>query len=274
MKLRDCFLEAVNAESTHEWVLVSHNHKISPLDALAECLADKIMSDRCQACPDHYKAWKKRISDGTQLPPTSYEILSKGFIKPAFGLPNSPSQLPADHLQGLVSQYIWYFLILESDAEKIERVEPPGFAATDHGADGMVIHRLIDGRLMFRLWEIKKCTGTSPVSSTVNTAYNQLKERAYEYLARYTAIGQELPDKELSEFYGRLPDLWAARSSEAAAGIAVTLNFDNIPATCFTTFGDQFPEFLDPKRLRGMLTALQDFPSFSERVQEAIWKGL
>ncbi len=272
MKLSNFFRQIETAEQTHAWTLIRHDPILTPIYSLAVCLADKIMKDRCIQCPHHYEAWKHRFLSGTQLPPTSYEALSKGFIKPIFGLPTQA--LSSDHLQGAVSQYLWYFLVLESSVEPIRRIERSGFAATDHGGDGMAIHQVPDGDLMFRLWEIKKSTGQSPVSNTVNTAYKQLKTRATEYLARYTAIGQELQDTELAEFYGKLIDLWIDASPEASVGVAVATNSTNIPSNCFTTFGTQFPRFTTPNRLRGMLTAIDDFPLFSEKVQQAIWKGL
>jgi hypothetical protein len=272
MKLSDCFRQNETDELTHNWILVSHDHNLAPIESLAECLADKIMEDRCIGCPHHYEAWKQRSLRGTPLSSTSYEALSRGFIKPVFGLPNQ--DFSSEHLQGAVSQYLWYFLVLESSAESIERIERSGFAATDHGGDGMAIHRVPDGYLMFRLWEIKKSTGNSPVSASVNTAYEQLKTRATEYLARYTTIGQELPNTELAEFYGKLIDLWIEARPEASVGVAVSTNVDNVPSTCFTTFGDQFPRLTNPKRLKGMLTAIDDFLAFSEKVQRAVWKGL
>jgi hypothetical protein len=269
MKLSDHFQQKENSENTHTWVLISHDKEMAPIDSLASCLADKIVEIRCIRCEHHYNTWKERASGGSPLSPSSAAALT-AFIKPIFGLENEPK--PESHLEGAVAQYLWYFLTLEASSELT--VERPGFEATDHGGDGMAIHRTQEGHLMFRLWEIKKCTGESPVSSTVNTAYNQLNSKATEYLARYMATGQETSDAELSEFYGKLVDLWIDASPEAAAGVSVATNKNNVPMTCFTTFGDQFPRFKIPKRLRGMLTAIEDFPEFSSKVQRAIWKGL
>lgn len=207
------------------------------------------------------------------MSPTEHKALSEFFIEPVLGLPGY--SFHADHLQGFIAQYLWYFLIQELSTEPIKRIEPMGFAATDHGGDGMVVHQVAAGHLMFRLWEIKKCVGETPVSSTVNTAYGQLNSKAGRYLARLTSIGQErLGDPELSEFYSKLPVLWIEAGPEASVGVALAISANNIPARCFTTFGDQFPNFVSPKRLKGMLTAIEDFPSFCEKVQKAIWKGL
>jgi hypothetical protein len=202
----------------------------------------------------------------------------KGFIEPIFGLPENPDTIPLDHLEGFVSQVLWYFLYLESPPEEIIRIEPPGFKSTDPGGDALAVHRVQSGYLMFRLWEIKKFTGDSnsstSVSSTITTAYSQLNAKALEYLARYTVTGQEIPDLELQEFYGQLVDLWLDARREAAAGISVATSLCHIPIQCFTTFGQQFPKFVDPVRLRGMLTAIGDFSAFSLKVREFVWKGI
>lgn len=273
MKLSDFFQSVETQTETHSWTLVNHDSDVSPVEALANALADRIMEHRCIACPHHYQAWKQAVEN--RLPPqgSSKEALI-AFIKPAFGLPTDPDPVPPDHLEGFVAEQLWYLLSLEAPPEEIVRIERPGFLATDPGGDGLVIHRVMAGHLMFRLWEIKKCTGESVVSSTVNTAYNQLNSKATEYLARYTAIGQELPDAELAEFYGRLIDFWIEARPEAAAGVSVATSREHAPQQCFTTFGQQFPRFVNPVRLRGMLTAIENFPAFAVKVRDRIWTGL
>ena len=272
MNLAAFFTQHETAEPTHTWTLISHDPTLSPIDALAECLADKIMASHMSGCPQYYDAWKQSVSGGATLTGTVHDAISVAFIKPIFGLPGEPAN--TDHVQGAVSQYLWYFLTLECSTEEIVRIERPGFSPLDHGGDGIVIHRIPDGYLMFRLWEIKKNIGAGSVSTTVNTAYEQLGSRAMEYLARFTTVGQELSDPDLSSFYSRLVELWIDANREAAAGVAVSIDADKTPQTCFTTFGTQFPRFVSPRRLKGMLTAIDDFASFSEKVQAAIWRGL
>lgn len=274
MKLSDFFQQKETAESTHDWTLVSHDHNLAPIDALAEFLADRIVCCRCGKRTERYQAWKQRFSEGTPLSPEFHDSLSEGFIKPGFGLPNQEKKFPLDHLQGMVAQFLWYFLVLETSPEEIIKIASPGFSVTDHGADGFVIHRAPTGSLMFRLWEIKKCTGSSPISTAVNRAYKQLQDNGYEYLARLSNFDQELPDAELAEFYGKLPELWKQCSPEAAVGVAVATNNSGVQENCFAKFGEHFPNLTIPKRLRGMLSAINDFPSFCEKVQKAIWKGL
>jgi len=276
MRLSDFFQSTETVAETHSWTLVCHGETIAPLEALAKTLAERTMEHRCRGCPHHYRAWKQHL-DGGPPPRGASEKALRDFIRPVFGLPEDPDDVQMDHMEGFVAQQLWYFLSLEArilSQETVVRVEPPGFTSTDPGGDGLVIHRVPLGYLMFRLWEIKKCTGQSTVSSSVSRAYSQLGAKATEYLARYTAIGQEISDPQLAEFYGQLIDLWVDARPEAAAGVSVAASVDHIPKRCFTTFGQRFPAFADPVRLRGMLTAIGDFSGFALAVREFIWIGL
>lgn len=81
-----------------------------------------------------------------------------------------PHTPPADHLEGYVSELVWYFLTKETPPDDLVRLEPLGFAATDSGGDGLAIHKRDDGELFFRLWEIKKKTGSGSGNVTPPTA--------------------------------------------------------------------------------------------------------
>jgi hypothetical protein len=275
MGLSEFFQSSETQADTHSWRLVSHDPTIEPVDALAAGLARRIVKHKCRGCPHHYKAWKARALGGSAMPGSSREAL-RAYIKPVFGVPEDSESVPRDHMEGAVAQYLWYFLAIDLPSdEPVERVEPAGFAATDPGGDGLIIHRIDEEYLMFRLWEIKKCVGQGRVSSTVSRAYRQLSTRATEYLARYTAIGQEINNNpELAEFYGQLIDLWVDARPEAAAGISVATSQDKVPTRCFTTFGQRFPGFVEPVRLRGMLTAVDDFSDLATKVRQHIWRGL
>jgi hypothetical protein len=214
------------------------------------------------------------MDSDSSLPSASRSAIS-AFIRRGLGLPEEHN--PQDHLEGFIAEYLWYFLSLDVSCEEVVRIEPPSFAPTDPGGDGLAIHRIPTiptGYLMFRLWEIKKCTGDSPVSDTINIAYGQLNTKATEYLARYTTIGQELEDAELADLYSRLIELWIDAEPAAAAGVAIATSQHRIPSRCFTTFGEKFPRFINPVRLRGMLTAIGDFSSFAENVRNFVWRAL
>lgn len=279
MRLGDFFQSTEQTTKTHTWTLSTHNPgTASPQDALAAALADRIMEYHCRGCPKLYSAWRLGASGGPPPSGVSREALLRGFIEPVFGLPDDANAAVPAHLEGFVCQYLWYFLYLESPPEEIVRIKPPGFKSTDPGGDSLAIHRVASGYLMFRLWEIKKFTGdpqkTGSVSSTVTEAYNQLNSNALEYLARYTEVGQQIPNDELQAFYGQLCELWVNAGKETSAGVAVATSLCHVPADCFTTFGQRFPKLVDPVRLRGMLTAIGDFSDFSIRVRDYVWKGI
>lgn len=271
MGLIDYFDLIKTTASTHTWSLVSHKPEILPIDALAKALAELIMRQRFISCPHHFEAWQLRTNGGPSHS-SKIEAALKAFIKPTVGLPKK--EIPINHLEGFVSEYLWYFLSLEMASGDIVKIEPPSFRVTEPGGDGLIIHRLSDGKLQFRLWEIKKCTGSNTVSSTIGNAYKQINNKATEYLAKYTMIGQENSDPELKAFYGKLVDYWIDSSPEAAAGVSVTIPKEKVPKRCFTTFGGRFPKLVDPVRLQGMINAIDDFSSFALKVREFIWNGL
>lgn len=279
MALIDCFRLTENAAATHTWALVSHDPAVLPADALADELADRIVRFQCRGAIQHYRAWKAKSLLGSPLSDSAKRAV-EAFLAPVFGTPSNPDAVPKDHLEGYVGQMLWYFLCEERRMqESICRIEPPGFKSTDPGGDSLVVHRLPDTTLMFRLWEMKKFVpisdaSNSSVASTVNTAYSQLDGRALEYLARYTGICQEQDDPELRMLYGQLVDLWVDASEQAAAGVSVATCLSQVPQRCFETFGQRFPRFATPVRLRGMLTAIGDFAAFACRVRECIWSGL
>lgn len=261
-----------DSAETHSWTLRIHNTATSSSEDLAAIIADAIMRYRCRGCPQHYQLWRERVDSGAPLVGGAHPVL-EAIIGPAFGLPGI--ERPADHLEGLVAEHLWFFIVQQGmDGERIEHIEGPGVRATDAGGDGLVIHRGDAGELLFRLWEIKKATGAGEVSATVTKAYGQLKERALRYLAEYTTIAATIGNDEVASFIARMIEAWVNAAPEAAAGVAVTTSVDKVPERCFTTFGTQFPNLVVPKRLRGMLTALDGLPAFSVEVKEAVWKGL
>jgi len=279
MALQDYFQQTENTASTHTWVLVSHDPNKAPIDALAADLADRIVSFQCRGAPQHYDTWKDQAHDGKLASDSAKQALG-AFLSPVFGPPGSLDAIPSNHLQGYIGQMLWYFLCEERQEEEfIRRIEPPGFTAIDHGGDGLVIHGAPNVPMLFRLWEIKKFVPTpgasrSSVISTINTAYDQLDTKALEYLARYTATGQVVDDPEMQEFYGKLVELWIAGSDQAAAGVSVATSQAHVQNRSFDAFGQRFPRFTKPVRLRGMLTAIDDFAAFCSKVQEEVWKGL
>jgi hypothetical protein len=104
----------------------------------------------------------------------------------------------------------------------------------------------------------------------------QLKVRALEYLAELSKLGEteHRDNPALRQLFARLPDAWLNGEGCAAAGVAVATSQPSLPKKCFSAFPRHFPGFLSPRRLHGLLVALDDFPQFAKLVQEELWKGL
>lgn len=279
MQISDYFEKTDHQETTYNWILVSHDCQKATLEDLAKALAINIVTFRCKRCEHHFQAWYDKLTKDIPLPESSHSAL-RAFLTPTFGEPGIQFESGRiEHLEGFVGEWLWYFLTIESPDDEIVYKIPPSFKSTDPGGDGFIIHRLQDTNLMFRLWEIKKFSPTSldtsqKINNTVERAYSQLNCKAMEYLARITATEQECTNSELEEFLGHLPDLWADGSSQAAAGISISTSIDFLEDGCFNNFGDKFPKFCRPVRLRGMLTGILDFSKLALLVQEFIWKGL
>jgi hypothetical protein len=175
MLLREFFQSMQTPAKTHSWILAAQNTDEPPMDALAKVLAEKIMEHRCRGAPHYFETWSQHLGGGPQ-PTGAVARALRAFVRPGFGLPGESQSVPMAHLEGCVAQYLWYTLSLEDlTCENVVRVEHPGFAPTDPGGDGLVIHRVSADSMMFRLWEIKKNTGKAPLSSTVGDAYQQLR---------------------------------------------------------------------------------------------------
>jgi hypothetical protein len=279
MAINDLFESESHCESTHNWILNSHNPTNVSIDTLAWDIAVEIVRFRCRACLHYFDAWKDKAENGTLLN-DSFQRALYAFLGPTFGTPDGQYQEPnIDHLEGFVGEWLWFFLSIENPSETIVHTLLPGFKSTDPGGDGLIIHRLPNKELFFRLWEMKKFAprtegSTQQLDSTVNKAYSQLDTKAAEYLARIIATEQESNDPELQDFIGNLLDLWIDASPQAAVGVSIATSSNHVSEDCFAEFGNKFPQFTDPIRLLGMLTGIEDFSLFAMKIKEFIWTGL
>lgn len=259
-----------HAEAEHAWDVCSHEDGCDAGDIAAE-VASEVVRIRCSGVKGLHASWIARRGGGIHTLQGA-DVMLPAFLRPSFGIPASP--LPDEHLQGAVGEMVWYLLVRDFVHEPaIAHIVEPSVSPLDHGGDGFVVHRLDDGGLMFRLWEVKKSTG-GPVSSTVSTAYAQLDERAPEYLARLIPQEQRNPDPDVRDLVSRSIIEWERGGEEASAGIAVTLSKADLPSQCFTTMPKRFDRMRSPNRLRGLLAGLDDLATFSERVRDDVWSGL
>jgi hypothetical protein len=239
--------------------------------AATAIVADAAVQWQCRGAVHHYAAWRRAVTQGTQLSTDERRRLVP-FIRPAFGLPDDPPV--ADHLQGHVAECVWYILAQENvpDNLALRAIEGPSFLVTTPGGDGLVVYQREDDVLVFQLWEVKKHDSTGGISRTVSRALRQLDERAEEYLAQLTTLaGSYEPD--VAQLYSALSDMWLDRDERAGAGVAVSTSDRYLPSTCFGKMHTRFPD-LSIEQMAGLVVALGDFPAFAGSVRDRIWSAL
>lgn len=280
MALKDYFTRADHDGGTCVWSLHSLVEVEVPAEhvqALAAELAELFVRDRCS--PRAARLWLEVRDTRHVLEPHERKLLN-AYIEPTFGLPTegdeeAPEEIP-QHVQGGIAEQLWYYLQREYQAEEsIVYLHKPDLGSTKQGGDSLAIHRYDDG-LAFRLWELKKCDARR-LQPTLDKAYTQLTAKGARYLAQLALPNEfvlDARDAELAEFFGQLPELWVDANPRAGAGVSVAIPDRLIPAGCFDDFPGRFPDFRDPRQLRGALTALGDFRSFVLQVREEVWKGL
>lgn len=267
------FDHTTTTEATHSWDRCDHDMNSASAVDLARSLAEFVIGLRCEPSPGLYASWLSKRDGGVHTEPHADERLAV-VIGLGFGRPGR--LVPLDHLEGAVAESLWYALVHEfAHEDPVVLALPPGLSPIDHGGDGFVVHRRPGGGgLSFRLWEIKKNTGLSPVGGTVLRAYKQVSDKALEYLARLIDTVREHPDADVVPLIQRSSELWLDGASEAAVGIAVGASTASLPTQSFSTIGTHFPSMTAPNRLRGMLTGIDDFPAFALLVQAELWRGL
>jgi len=237
-------------------------------------LAERSIQIRAGRATHIVDLWREAATSGTALAGADVRKVEP-FIRTAAGLPSAP--LPDDHLQGHVAELTWYVLVNEVDpgmGRTLRRVEKPSFFVTSPGGDGLATYELADGSLAFRIWEIKKHTGTRHLSTTVTRACDQLGRRGVEYLAQYVSLAPET-DPQLANLYARLVDLWVDDAPVAGAGVAIGTSHAQAPQRrCFTGMQRHFPGLSNGGQLEGMVAAISDFPAFCGRVREFMWSAL
>ncbi|WP_165825661.1 hypothetical protein [Actinomycetospora cinnamomea] len=223
-----------------------------------------------------YPLWREAVQAGATLDLRDQKRITP-FIGTGFGTPATPK--PDSHVCGWVAEFLWYCISAEErhrEGRSLARLEGPGLHATEPGGDGLAIWRKEHGgELSFCLWEIKNSVGSAAVSATVKRAYDQLGDRATEYLAKMTAIAASLDyDPQMQQLYAGLVDLWVDDDEQSAAGIAVGTHSAKAPQQCFSTMHQYFPGKRRDWQLEGLVVAISDFESFSEEVRANVWSVL
>lgn len=244
------------------------------LQQAAELLAFKIMAYRMRGADGEiFSAWCLRFLGGPPQPADMARVVCS-YFESGISLPANPA--PADHCEALIGEHLWYFLTLENSPahEPLRAIEGPDPHTTNPGPDGLVVYEDAAIGLAFRLWEIKKETGAGTLTTAATEGTSQLADKATQYLAQYTAIGEHR-SPELADFYGCLGLYWARNAPQAGAAVSVASSFAK-PALprMFDSLSAKFPDLTDKRQLHGMLVAVGDFPAFAQDVRELMWKGL
>ncbi|MDP8929512.1 MAG: hypothetical protein M3O70_13315 [Actinomycetota bacterium] len=246
------------------------------LAQIAALLAERLVNYLCRHRPDGTQLWADRRAGVRALDDKDRQRLVV-FLEPHLGRPNGAEAEHDERAEGAISEFLWYELISHRPevGRKIVRIEGPGFAVTDPGGDGLVVYRSDAGLLAFRLWEIKKHNGKGAVTQTVGNAHRQLNTRALSYLARYTAVSEQLSnDPDLQTFYATLVDKWQNEDAAVGAGVAVATSCNGDEADCFGGLPNRFPHLKNGDRLEGMLNAIGDYSAFVKKVKDEVWSGL
>jgi hypothetical protein len=241
------------------------------IDQAAWVVAEAAMRERCKGAAANFDLWHDAATGGRTLSPDERSRVEP-FIRTGFGLPGR--ELPPDHLQGYVAEFVWFLVTCERvpQGRTLEMLKGPEFHVTGPGGDGLAIYESGGGHI-FRLWEIKKHHGTSHVSSTVSRAYKQLIRNATEYLAQLTALAEHQAE-DVAALLSQLVDLWIDGDARAGAGVAVSTSNAKHPTRCFGNMASQFPRLARPGQLEGLVVGLDDLPRFADRVKVKVWSAL
>lgn len=240
--------------------------------AIAWIVAEEVMHSRGGESRVK-QMWIDAVVAGEKLTGADRELLC-AFVGDVFGVPGQPKSV--DHLIGHVGEWLWYLHArdISDPSRAILRLEPPKFTVTEQGADGLVIYSsTASGTAFFRLWETKKQTGSGAVSSAANKAYQQVAQRAKEYLAKLTAPLSAIPGA-VGELGKEIAELWINADPRAGVGVSVASDRVPPPSACFTTMGSHFPLFNQPGQLEGLLVTVEDLEQIAVTVREYLWTAL
>lgn len=269
-------LEESNAASKVEYVIGGEQLIDDARELAAALIADDAMVVACGKSPV-LDRWRIRRDGGASSAGAQLEAV-KAFVSIGFGVPGAAK--PVDHVQGHVAELLWHRIVSERtscrDGRTLVEAPPIKADALEPGGDGLVVYEDSGGALVFRLWEVKKHDAEAGVSSTINRAAKQLRERGHLYLAKLAGPATLTTEGALGELYDGMVDLWFERSPRAGVGVSIGASLEHRPqsSNTFRSLGIQFPEFSTAGQTESIVIALPKFPEFAKRVKEIVWSGL
>ncbi len=146
---------------------------------------------------------------------------------------------------------------------------------TSPGTDGFVIYSTPTNDLTFRLWEIKKRSGSGSASSSIRNGYVQLSLNAERYLAKITGQS-EVPGAapELASLFAELVPAWKRADPAAGGGVALAADARDLPQRAFTTMHKHFPDLVAAGGIEGYLLGIGSLREFSLYIRTLLWNGL
>lgn len=271
MPLNPHFTKTSNVLNGLTFIRLDHTNPMYEAQ-LADELANYIMQSKLSKFPAHYQAWINKNSTGN-LNPSNIEHFLEAIVRVSIGTIIQPKDL--DHIQGWVAEHLWYYLIKGSyPLGHIVRVFDVGISSTEHGGDGFVLHNNSNG-LKFRLWEIKKISGTTNVNSVIRKASNQLKNRGTEYISRFVQENQNnnLSAQEEVILIQAIED-WINMNSSVGIGISTISSSAKLRSPSFQPLVNKFPQISANGNIEGRVISLDDFDRFCTLVCRRIWNGI
>lgn len=237
--------------------------------ALAWVLADTMMKARFGPATQLYDAWRQHTLAGTRIPSRDRKAI-QAFIMPVFGLPDTPKS--EDHLQGHVAEWLWHLLTKGNQGVRFQPDPKPEVA--DGGGDGYSIYENSTGALRFRLWESKKNTGSKAGATSLNRAYEQIRDSGQCYVAKIVgAFSPGSYDTELLAFIADVPAAWTEGSELIGAGVTLVTN-QALQQNPFMSMDKKLLWLDKPGQLRGLVTSISCYDELTKTVRRFVWTAL
>ncbi|MFE7369532.1 hypothetical protein [Streptomyces anulatus] len=240
--------------------------------AAAWVVADEIMLSRTDSETEAYDLWREAALSGEKLVDVDREYVLS-FAAPVFEAND------ATGVTGYVGEWLWYLSTRDLDPEpgrSVEFLDPPSSTVSDSGPDGFIIHRVEGGApgFVYRLWEMKKFTGTaSQPSDIIRGAWQQLNSNGAKYLSQMS-FGGRLLAADTRVFVKTLTKQWVRSMGTANAGVSLALNAADTPETAFERSHHHFTTHKHAGALQGLMVAVDDLEGFAKNVREYVWSGL